>query len=242
MRSRSTDGATVDSVVAERFASSALTSRLIIAVPGVIVAAAVVAIGGLAFAAVLAIIAVLGLYELYSLLAATRPLRWAGYLGALSLIGLAWALDDPEHGILLGLALSLGLRGRGGPDPRPPRRHHGAGLDDAARGGLSRAAAGAAGEPAGAAPRRRGHRLRAGGRLDLRHGLVRGRPHVGPAPDRAPHVSQEDRRGGHRRPRGGDLRRVGRGPLHGLDQRLAVAGARPGHLPRRRSWATSSSR
>ena len=108
MRSRSTDGATVDSVVAERFASSALTSRLIIAVPGVIVAAAVVAIGGLAFAAVLAIIAVLGLYELYSLLAATRPLRWAGYLGALSLIGFAWALDDPEHGILLGLALSLG--------------------------------------------------------------------------------------------------------------------------------------
>ena len=81
--------------------------------PGVIVAMLVVAIGGLAFAAVLAVIAVLGLYELYSLLAATRPLRWAGYLGTLCLIGLAWALNDPEHGILLGLALSLGFVGGG---------------------------------------------------------------------------------------------------------------------------------
>jgi phosphatidate cytidylyltransferase len=102
-------GATAASVVAERFASSALTSRLVIAVPGVIVAALVVAVGGLPFAAVLAIVGVLGLYELYNLLAATRPLRWAGYLGTLCLIGLAWAMDDPEHGILMGLALSLGF-------------------------------------------------------------------------------------------------------------------------------------
>ncbi len=102
-------GATAASVVAERFASSALTSRLVIAVPGVIVAALVVAVGGLPFAVVLAIVGVLGLYELYNLLAATRPLRWAGYLGTLCLIGLAWAMDDPEHGILMGLALSLGF-------------------------------------------------------------------------------------------------------------------------------------
>lgn len=96
-------------MVAERFASSALTSRLVVAVPGVILAVLVVAVGGPLFALVLAAIAVLGLYELYSLLAATRPLRWAGYLGTLLLIGLAWAMDDTEHGILLGLGLSLGF-------------------------------------------------------------------------------------------------------------------------------------
>ena len=96
-------------MVAERFASSALTSRLIVAVPGVIVAILVVAVGGPLFAAVLAAIGVLGLYELYNLLAAARPLRWAGYLGTLLTIGFAWAFDDPEHGILLALAASLGL-------------------------------------------------------------------------------------------------------------------------------------
>jgi phosphatidate cytidylyltransferase len=92
---------------AERGALAGLSSRLIIAVPGVILAIAVVALGGIAFALVLAVIAALGLYEFYSLTAAGRPLRWAGYLGALSLIALAWAMNDPEHGILLGLGLSL---------------------------------------------------------------------------------------------------------------------------------------
>lgn len=77
------------------------------AVPGVIVAIAIVAVGGVAFALALAVIAALGLYELYSLTAAARPLRWAGYLGALSLIVFAWGMDDPEHGLLLGLGLSL---------------------------------------------------------------------------------------------------------------------------------------
>jgi len=75
----------------------------------VILAIAVVAIGGAAFALALAIIAALGLYELYSLTAAARPLRWAGYLGALSLIVLAWAMDDHEHGVLLGLGISVFL-------------------------------------------------------------------------------------------------------------------------------------
>ena len=86
---------------------SGLTSRLVIAVPGVILAIAVVAIGGVAFALVLAVIAALGLYEFYSLTAAARPLRWAGYLGALSVIVFAWGMDDAEHGLLLGLGISL---------------------------------------------------------------------------------------------------------------------------------------
>lgn len=86
-----------------------MAGRLLVAVPGVIAAIAIVAVGGLLFAAALAVIAALGLYELYSLTAAARPLRWAGYLGALSQIMLAWSMDDPEHGILLGLGLSLVL-------------------------------------------------------------------------------------------------------------------------------------
>lgn len=77
------------------------------AVPGVILAIAIVAVGGVAFALALAIIGALGLYELYSLTAAARPLRWAGYLGALSLIVFAWGMDDAEHGVLLGLGLSV---------------------------------------------------------------------------------------------------------------------------------------
>ena len=109
-RSRSTGGATAASVVAERFASSALTSRLVVAVPGVIARDRWSwRSGARCSPLVLAAIGVLGLYELYSLLAATRPLRWAGYLGTLCVIGLAWGMDDPEHGILLGLGLSLGF-------------------------------------------------------------------------------------------------------------------------------------
>lgn len=72
-----------------------------------IVAVAVVAVGGVVFALALAVVGALGLYELYSLTAAQRPLRWAGFLGALSLIALAWGMDDAEHGVLLGLGLSL---------------------------------------------------------------------------------------------------------------------------------------
>lgn len=111
-RSRTTDdviGASVDAEPLSPPPSGGLASRLIIAVPGVILAIAVVALGGVAFAAALAIIAALGLYELYSLTAAARPLRWAGYLGALSLIAFAWGMEDPEHGVLLGLGISVFL-------------------------------------------------------------------------------------------------------------------------------------
>jgi phosphatidate cytidylyltransferase len=94
-------------VDAEHPLPAGLTSRLIIAVPGVILAIAVVAIGGVLFALAVAVIAALGLYELYSLTAAARPLRWAGYLGALGMIVLAWGTDDAEHGVLLGLGLSV---------------------------------------------------------------------------------------------------------------------------------------
>lgn len=90
-------------------ASGALSSRLIVAVPGIIAAVAVVAIGRVVFAIAMAVVAALALSELYSLTAAQRPLRWAGDLGTLLTIALAWAMHDGEHGLLLGLAASVGF-------------------------------------------------------------------------------------------------------------------------------------
>ncbi len=84
-----------------------MRSRLIIAIPGIGLAIAVVIIGGAAFAAVCAVIAVIGLFEFYNLTAAMRPLRWAGYLGALLAVGLAWGADRPEHAVLLALGLQV---------------------------------------------------------------------------------------------------------------------------------------
>lgn len=96
-------------MAAEAGASRGLSGRLLIAIPGIVVAIAVVALGGPVFALALAAIAALGLSEFYSLTAAARPLRWAGYLGALSQIVLAWAMEDPQRGVLLGLGITVGL-------------------------------------------------------------------------------------------------------------------------------------
>ncbi|HWH13635.1 MAG TPA: phosphatidate cytidylyltransferase [Miltoncostaeaceae bacterium] len=86
-----------------------LVSRLVVAVPGIAVAVAVVAWGGAAFAAALCLLVVLALYEFYSLTAAARPLRWAGYVGALLPVVLAFTMTSPERGVLLGLAIGAGL-------------------------------------------------------------------------------------------------------------------------------------
>ena len=91
-----------------------MTSRIAVAVPGIALAIAVVYVGGIAFALVCALVAVLALYELYNLTAAFRPLRWAGYAGALAVVLLGWAFASPEHGVLLGLGLAVGLTAVGG--------------------------------------------------------------------------------------------------------------------------------
>jgi len=82
-------------------------SRLLVAIPGIALAVAVVIAGGALFAAVVAVVALLALYELHSLTAAARPLRWAGDAGVLATIGLAWLLDDGQRGVLLGLTAGL---------------------------------------------------------------------------------------------------------------------------------------
>lgn len=85
-----------------------LGSRLAVAVPGILVAIGLVVVGGPLFALVMAVLAALALFEFYSLTAGWLPLRWAGYLGALLPVGLAWGMTDAEHGILLGMAAGLG--------------------------------------------------------------------------------------------------------------------------------------
>lgn len=77
------------------------------AVPGIAVAVAAVAVGGPLFVAAVLLIAGLALYELYNLTAGWGPLRWAGYLGAAACIVGAWLHDFGEHGLLIGLGIGL---------------------------------------------------------------------------------------------------------------------------------------
>ena len=83
--------------------------RIAVAVPGIAVAVGAVIVGGPLFALGAGVVAVLALYELYNLLAAYRPLRWAGYAGGVAIVAFAWAFDRNEHGLLVGLAVGLGL-------------------------------------------------------------------------------------------------------------------------------------
>lgn len=83
-------------------------SRLAVAVPGIIVGIVVVVVGGGLFALVAGLIAVLAMYEFYSLTAAWRPLRWAGYVGLIATIALAWAMDSSARGVLVGLSIGMG--------------------------------------------------------------------------------------------------------------------------------------
>jgi len=85
-----------------------LGSRLAVGIPGVLVAIAVVVIGGGLFAAVVGLLAILVLYEFYSLTAAWRPLRWAGYVGVVATVALAWGLASSERGVLVGIAIGMG--------------------------------------------------------------------------------------------------------------------------------------
>lgn len=86
-----------------------LVSRLAVAVPGVLIAIGIVYAGGVWFALAMCVLACLALLEFYSLTAATRPLRWAGYLGALVMILMAWQHDTPPYGALHGMAIGAGL-------------------------------------------------------------------------------------------------------------------------------------
>lgn len=79
-----------------RPSTTGLSGRLLVAVPGIIVAIALIAIGGPAFTAGLGVIAVLALYEFYALTAEYLPLRWAGYAGAAVFLVLAHTVGAAE--------------------------------------------------------------------------------------------------------------------------------------------------
>jgi phosphatidate cytidylyltransferase len=89
--------------------AAGIYSRLLVAVPGIVAGILVVALGGALYVAAVVLIGVLALNELYSLTAAARPLRWAGYLGAILTIVLAHALGDGERGVMVGLAAGVAL-------------------------------------------------------------------------------------------------------------------------------------
>lgn len=91
-----------------------LGSRLLVGVPGVVLAIVVVVVGGGIFAAVAGLVAILALYEFYSLTAAWRPLRWAGYVGVIATVALAWGLTSADRGVLIGIAIGMGCVALGG--------------------------------------------------------------------------------------------------------------------------------
>jgi len=84
-----------------------LGSRLAIAIPGVLIGIGVVVIGGGIFAAAVGLVAILALYEFYSLTAAWRPLRWAGYVGVIATVALAWGMASADRGVLMGIAIGI---------------------------------------------------------------------------------------------------------------------------------------
>lgn len=90
-------------------AGGGLASRVLVAVPGIAIAIAVVARGGLVFALAVTVIAVLALFEFYNLTAAWRPLRWAGYLSVIGAVVLAYAMTDSERGVLIAAGAGLGF-------------------------------------------------------------------------------------------------------------------------------------
>jgi phosphatidate cytidylyltransferase len=84
-----------------------LGSRLAIAIPGVLIGIGVVVIGGGIFAVAVGLVAILALYEFYSLTAAWRPLRWAGYVGVIATVALAWGVASADRGVLMGIAIGI---------------------------------------------------------------------------------------------------------------------------------------
>lgn len=77
--------------------------RILVAVPWIAVALAIVIAGGPIFAAALVFFGVVGLREFFQMAAATRPLQWAAYLGLAGMI--AAALFGSAFNVLLMMAV-----------------------------------------------------------------------------------------------------------------------------------------
>lgn len=79
-------------------------SRIAVAIPGIVLAIAVVYVGGPLFVAVVAAIALVGVYEYLNLVAGIAPLRWAAYAGTAVTVVLPSIVDPAERGVALGAA------------------------------------------------------------------------------------------------------------------------------------------
>ena len=86
-----------------------MSTRLIIAIPGIVLFLLAVAVGGPLFAGLMLIVGVVGLFEFYRVADPYRPLRWAGYAGVVAMIALAASVSPPERAVILGMGATLGL-------------------------------------------------------------------------------------------------------------------------------------
>ncbi len=89
-------------------------SRIAIAIPGILVAIAVVSVGGPLFVAVAAAIALLGVYEYLNLVSGIDPIRWAAYAGTAIAVVLPGFVDTPERAVLFGVAACITLAAASG--------------------------------------------------------------------------------------------------------------------------------
>ena len=84
-------------------------SRIAVAIPGIVLAIAVVYVGGPLFVAAVMAVALVGVYEYLNLVAGIAPLRWAAYVGTAVTVALPAMVDPPERAVALGAAAVLVL-------------------------------------------------------------------------------------------------------------------------------------
>jgi phosphatidate cytidylyltransferase len=84
-------------------------NRIAVAIPGIVVAIAVVYIGGPIFLAAVLVIALAGIYEYLNLVAGIEPLRWAAYGAVAATVALPFVIDPAERGVALGVGLAIVL-------------------------------------------------------------------------------------------------------------------------------------
>ncbi len=73
---------------------SELTGRILVAIPAVLFASTIIALGGIYFALAIVVLAILCLGELFDLYADIEPVRLAGFLGIVGVVMAAYAGDD----------------------------------------------------------------------------------------------------------------------------------------------------
>lgn len=89
-------------------ALSGMAGRLLIAIPGIILAVILVIAGGPIFTVAVGLVAVLALFEFYALTAEYLPLRWAGYVSVVLFLALT-EFVGAEEALAGGCVALLGL-------------------------------------------------------------------------------------------------------------------------------------